>query len=115
MTKQELLTKLAIECATWSEAIGICGRAGAESGLMREDWLAERERLINKPSWKDALECATHLEMACDGLWWFFDNNPRGISFLYILNNQDSFQVASKAIAIPAGYDWKKSLEERPA
>ena len=74
MNREELLTKLAMELAEWPKSAqeakgslphGFYLRTGdvyyptSEAGgffFSRKQWLAERERLINKPSWDDAPE-----------------------------------------------------------
>lgn len=131
MTKQELLTRLAMECATWKESVSAvesiaCAhwKSGVSYGITLQDWLAERERLINKPSWEDAPEGATHL--ALDGTipgvsscasWYFYIGEPAAGNHLWLPirgSEVAGLQGAREAIAIPAGYDWKQSLEERP-
>lgn len=125
MTKQELLTKLATECATWGECLVAHEFAGTCTGFMREDWLAERERLLNKPSWKDAPDGAAGVMMEKDGCWYFYNNYAkdaevvcypeRGVFECLRVDDRAMTWSAGKAIAIPAGYDWRESLEERPA
>lgn len=119
MTKQDMLTKLAIECATWGDVVLKVPELSwhVERELLRftkQDWLAERERLLNKPSWDDAPSWATHL--GTTGKYWHWLINAcrddRVKSYFYYV--ADKSQVSNKIISIPAGYDWKESLEERP-
>ena len=80
----------------------------------------ERERLLNKPEWTEDKKWQAR---ACDadGLWFFYTKDvadelqpldgmfaiPHGV----ILSGcKNSFR---EAIAFPAGYDWKESLEFR--
>lgn len=119
MTKQEVLTKLAIECATWGDVVLKVPELSwhVERELLRftkQDWLAERERLLNKPSWKDAPMDATHLAMDDDGAHCFFDCEPVKAVSSWMPDNDGATWPTSYAIAIPAGYDWRDSLEERP-
>lgn len=119
MTKQELLTKLAMECATWKEAAGVAwsGIAGPDllANITKQDWLAERERLLNKPDWARAPKWATHLaldESLAQWRWHF--KEPILLKDWAEWVDSTRSTHASCAIDIPAGYDWKQSLEERP-
>lgn len=122
MTKQELLTKLAIECATWADALAMRWKFLKEAvtvAVSKEEWLAERERLLNKPSWTDVPEEVTHKAMDADGRHHFFIGEPHQGAvrlewFPEPVSDGGWAYRAGKAIAIPAGYDWKESLEERP-
>lgn len=130
MTRQELLTKLAMDFKSWESAFGwLAVKAdvdewGACGSLSRQDWQAERDRLINKPSWKDAPEEAKGVAMDGDGVWFFY-SSPSMLLVVFggvgdgIEEGQFAARVgnswqATKAIAIPAGYDWTESLENRP-
>lgn len=58
MTKQELLTKLATECATWHEVFPVVRsvisqdrilfKAEGDGVISHREWLAEREQLLKK-------------------------------------------------------------------
>lgn len=126
MTKQELLTRLAKECATWEESISILDNIacsywvrGIPYGITMSDWLAERERLLNKPQWRYAPRNACALvfdDFTKQWEWCYstpalFKMASGGETWL----KTDYTLFASEAIAIPAGYDWRESLEERPA
>lgn len=128
MTKQELLTKLATECKTWKEAVqyaqciaascNITCKAG-ESAITKQYWLAERERLLNKPGWTGVPEEVTHKAMDADGRHHFFIGEPHQGAvrlewFPEPVSDGGWVYRAGKAIAIPAGYDWRDSLEVRP-
>lgn len=116
MNKQELLTKLAIECESWQET----QRPSSELRFLIEafqisqkDWLAERKRLLNKPSWDNAPDVATHLAMDSDGCHFFYNGIPNRQYMAWHIGNGKFGWAASIAIAVPAGYDWRDSLEER--
>ncbi|WP_027705960.1 hypothetical protein [Zymobacter palmae] len=118
MTRQELLTRLAAECETWPEALNLSmvfKDMFAYGSFLQQDWLAERKRLLNKPSWKDAPESATHL--ALDDIshrkWWFF-YTEKPVKWPDMWMGDLLIGGEREAIAIPAGYDWRNSLEERP-
>lgn len=130
MTKQELLTKLAMECATWDEVANksdvvfrrspkdneLTCRFWVAADVTNQEWLAERERLLNKPSWKDAPKEATHLAMDSNGVHWFYNALPYPSTKSWKIDGIGNYGwEAGSAIAIPAGYDWRDSLEERPA
>lgn len=72
--------------------------------ITKEDWLAERERLIAKPSWNDAPEWATHLEQCGNG-WWHWSER---------INDEVVKWMVQGGGKIPAGHDYTKTLEARP-
>ena len=72
---------------------------------------AERERLLNKPSWNEAPDEAVALAIDADGEWVFYESRPTSGQFSWC--NAQPISI-SYAVRIPAGYDWKESLEFRP-
>ena len=45
----------------------------------KDQWLAERARLQNKPSWDSAPEGAQKLGQVADGNWYWYDKNFKTI------------------------------------
>lgn len=125
MTKQELLTRLAMECATWDLAVELCtkieftclkrGKAFNAGSLREHEWLAERDRILDKPILDNAPEGVTCMAMDKVGQWTFFNKKPTRSDTQWLPESPTAWQVAGFAYAIPAGYDWRESLEERPA
>lgn len=129
MTKQELLTKLATECKTWGDAVEMgtkiefaClmgGKAFNVGSLLEHEWLAERERLLNL-QWEGVPKRYKFVATHADGQRWFFVNPPRlweergSWELAYGDNYGDYWEDENPPIAIPAGHDWKQSLETRP-
>lgn len=124
MNRAQLLEKLAMELASWrfqTMPLGFTtsGRdavAHIETGeaFLREDWLAERERLINKPSWDEAPEWAEWLaQNATKGIWVWGegDASPSRDEPCWMIEGKS--ERASQG-AIPAGHDWRQTLEKRP-
>lgn len=126
-TRDELLTKLAAECATWDEANSIavhseCLRGNQQEGFpgfSKGEWLAERERLLNKPDWPDDKKWKWRA-VDSNGEWYFYRVEP-GLPKLaespkiwFIGNSASNFSYSGANALIPAGYDWRDSLEERP-
>lgn len=73
--------------------------------ITRQHYLKKRERLIAKPSWKDAPEWATHLDQRNDGWWrWSKRETDGRIIKAYTIGGGK----------IPAGHDYTKTLEARP-
>lgn len=122
MTKQELLTKMAIECSTWDDAGSMlvhyqCITENGftiYNGLSKQEWLAERERFLNKPTWDNSSIESRYLAMDRDGWWFFYEEIPNRGENDWLFGSISEWG-ADGAIAIPAGYDWRDSLEERPA
>jgi len=138
MNRGELLTKLAMELAEWpsqpkeifdwAEHKGFRGaRLEGSSGVIlavevdgvtitRSEYLAERKRLINKPSWEGAPGWADWLaQNETAELWCWFSEEPKET----VSMGKGCWQVsglsglASRG-AIPAGHDWRQTLERRP-
>lgn len=128
MTNQELLTKLAKECPTWEDAVSMevhiqCITEDGftlYTGVSKQEWLAERERLLNL-QWDPIPPRYKFVAMHGDGRRWFFVNPPtlwedRGLWELASGDGyHDYWEDENPPLAIPAGYDWRDSLEERPS
>ena len=116
IARDELLTKLAAECATWDEAadcaIEEMRKATDIPLITKKEWIAERERLLNKPVWPDDKEWKWRA-MDKGGKWYFYKVEPLAGMVFYIFYSDDDFLHAGTAYKIPAGYDWRESLEER--
>ncbi|RKQ97105.1 hypothetical protein C7446_2524 [Kushneria sinocarnis] len=114
MDRQEVLTNLAMKQHEWPEHMTSLRMAGLE--FCEEEWLAERERLINKPSWcDDAPVWAKWLAQDHEGRWWWLDDRP------FMMTTASEWQINSGIIkciasygATPAGYEWRHTLEKRP-
>ncbi|WP_429075641.1 hypothetical protein [Aeromonas veronii] len=79
----------------------------------RDEWLARRAELQNKPSWKDAPEWANWLAQWNDGAWFWcddeIDNPPQ--------EGDSGWYQDGKTLHLPAGEvlgDWRDTLERRP-
>jgi len=137
MTREDLLTKLAMDLADWPSISSVPGltmgmtwtnhgawlcwpQPKGSSPISRLSWHKERERLINKPSWANAPEDAKWLAQHANGAWdWFTpsDRNPtRGADGeSWVLPwCKDHFRKSASKGAIPAGHDWRSTLERRP-
>lgn len=126
MTRDELLTKLAMELGEWpgtesetqekehlacdwvfsfSREQWIAVPHQEAGNITMEEWLAERERLINKPRWSDAPDWATHFEQDHQGTWFWLllDKNMRC----------EKYKIATYG-SVPQGHPWGITLESRP-
>lgn len=79
----------------------------------RDEWLARRAELQNKPSWKDAPEWANWLAQWNDGAWFWcddeIDNPPQ--------EGDSGWYQDGRTLHLPAGEvlgDWRDTLERRP-
>ena len=85
-----------------------------EHHFTRSDYYAERERLLNAPDWKKASPIDQFRAMDSDGQWFFYNSQPalrdEGGKWLRL----GYYSSSSAAYAVPAGYDWRESLEKRP-
>ncbi|MGL5396572.1 MAG: DUF3310 domain-containing protein [Shewanella sp.] len=76
----------------------------------RDQWLASRAELQNKPSWKDAPEWAEFLSQSADGTWYWHELIPSKGNFLF-------FNGGGKRTTHCNGEvlgDWRDTLEKRP-
>lgn len=140
MNREELLTKAAMEWPAWPHGDrahypGLPGswcwqfngageasvRHSKHSIITLQDWLAERERLINRPGWDEAPEGATVLVQDNDGYWHFgrcpdpdypqakdngnWESGPGGKWLSGVSRRKGKF---------PAGHSWTLTLERRP-
>lgn len=84
-----------------------------DSWFTRQEWLSTREKLQNKPSWKDAPDWANWLGQCAGGRWeWYGDNDRPPVHV-----DQDCF--AHSGIGVGTGNsgevlgDWRDTLEKR--
>lgn len=99
----------------WEDRIDFTGCAVRT--ITRDQWLARRAELQNKPSWKDAPEWAEWLAQDECGSWYFYPYGTR-------LNSRDEPNMWShyaedrEALLSGSGEvlgDWRDTLERRPA
>ena len=88
----------------------------AEAWFTRDQWLARRAELQNRPSWKDAPERATALAQDSaleDGLgaWWWYEFSPTECEWIW---SSQGRSYAAKERGEVLG-DWRDTLEKRPA
>lgn len=124
MTKQDLLTKLAVKCTAWaaarSDLAWLNSKVSDDEVLQveEEEWHAERKRLLT-PQWEGVPERYKFVALHGDGRRWFFVNPPtlRPDRGLWELASSDGYhdywEDENPPLTLPAGY-WKESLEERP-
>ena len=81
----------------------------------KAQWLAERERLQNKPSWEDAPEWAVALGQDADGEWnWLPHYDPTDLDDSeWMIENSSSTKTKLATKGEVLG-DWRDTLENRP-
>ena len=83
-----------------------------DGGFTKDQWLARRAELQNKPSWKGAPEWATHLAQASVGNWFFFSGEPYPRETAWrILESMQAISLNWKGEVLG---DWRDTLEKRP-
>ncbi|WP_368207651.1 hypothetical protein [Aeromonas sp. s12] len=79
----------------------------------RDQWLARRAELQNKPRWKDAPEWAEFLIQTLAGVWIWISHEPNGMD-----DNGDMYfhpdAESEKARDGEVIGDWRDTLERRP-
>lgn len=83
------------------------------SVFTKDQWLARRAELQNKPSWEDAPEWVGWLAQDKSGAWWFFRCHPKAISEGWD-SNYSAYHHSSWVDGEVLGY-WRDTLEKRPA
>lgn len=89
----------------------------AEAWFTRDQWLARRAELQNKPSWDDFGESAKFMAQDSDGAWMAFDSEPAANYHVwssmrgwcgYAREGRD--RCRGEVLG-----DWRDTLEKRPA
>lgn len=129
MNRDELLTKLAMELAEWPVDCRQARRAmpavvwfeigtttlaapdDGREGITEQHWLDERARLINKPSWDTVPKFLGWIAQDSDARWYGYRDKPRATKNLWFGGKPDVLSMGK----IPAGHDWRATLEKRPA
>lgn len=120
ITREELLTKLAIECATWDEVeraadfIDHCKKVVPPIYITKEEWIKERERLLNTPDWDDAPDDATHLVLNPDGVHWWHTKEPVLTIDGWCPGVDGEGTYAGSVLAVFKGMPWDEGYIKRP-
>jgi len=77
----------------------------------KEQWLARRAELQNKPSWSKAEEWAEWLAQDSYGCWGFFQKKPLMHALSWIARS-GYYQIHSPGNSLLG--DWRDTLEKRP-
>lgn len=114
MNRDELLTQMVMEVAPsdWHDAQ--LERRYRDDVFGWNEYQLRRAELVNKPSWDDAPEWAQWLAQDADGEWRAFKNFPKTGPDHWFSSERISKGKMSKG-TIPAGHDWRQTLEARPA
>ena len=99
-----------LEIANWNGVDGHVKRVCGEFYYTKDQWLAERARLQNKPSWGDAPKWAMWLAQDEDGEWSFSTAKHREDEHGY---NPGSKTGEYSNMGEVLG-DWRDTLERRP-
>lgn len=62
---------------------------------------------MSKPSWVDRPEWANWRAMDSDGEWWWFENEPKQLTFAWGMQG-------GRVEFAGCGNDWTETLEYRP-
>ncbi len=95
----------------WIEAKFVAQIDDGAAWFTRDQWLARRAELQNKPSWKDAPEWATHLAQNARGQWWFMLEGKLCDDGLYYFSSIMKTPEITKGEVLG---DWRDTLERRP-
>ena len=83
------------------------------SVFTKDQWLARRAELQNKPRWKDAPKWAVYMAQSPNGHWEFFAVKPRAECWWrHPIGERSSAHNTSIRGAILG--DWRDTLEKRP-
>lgn len=77
----------------------------------KEQWLARRAELQNKPSWNDAPEWAEFISQSISGVWHYHELKPdNGTHGYFSVKGKYMNQCSGEVLC-----DWRDTLEKRPA
>ena len=97
-----------VDTLIWSSVLSDTG------WITKEQWLARRAELQNKPSWEDVPEWAEWIAQSPNGHWEFFSAKPIAYKWWrHPLDVKSKANDASKTGLILG--DWRDTLEKRPA
>lgn len=92
---------------SWGGQVFLC--KDPFSKFTKDQWLARRAELQNKPTWADAPEWAEWLAQDSDGVWWFHRCEPK--TALLVWRGTDRHYANDGEVL----GDWRDTLERRPA
>lgn len=96
-----------VDTIIWSSVLSDAG------WITKDQWLARRAELQNKPSWKDVPEWAEWIAQSPNGHWEFFSAKPIAYKWWrHPLDVKSKANDASKTGLILG--DWRDTLEKRP-
>lgn len=78
--------------------------------ITKDQWIASRAKLQNKPSWADAPEWANFLSQGFSGAWFWHEFNPEiGDCAYFSVKGKYTIHIAGEILG-----DWRDTLEKRP-
>ena len=96
----------------YNDWVDIYGKfAGCGVTVTKQQWLARRAELQNKPGWKDARPWANWLSQSEDGEWWFSLEKPECGGSKWSFNSSAAGNSKWKGEILG---DWRDTLEKRP-
>ena len=97
----------------YDNCVDIYGKfAGCGLTVTKDQWLARRAELQNKPRWEDAPGWATHLGQNKRGQWYFMqDGQVVDNAHIYHMHKKCSGEICVGEVL----GDWRDTLEKRPA
>lgn len=111
--RHDLLTKLAMEHAPdeWGDA---ATWTYDERQFGWNEYQLRRTELINRPSWDDAPEWAQWLAQDVSGRWMWYGDEPSPVYDAEEWQPESGKFFTASSGAVPAGHDWRDTLEPRP-
>lgn len=101
-----------VERVLWISGAAYGQKAEFKNAVTKDQWLARRAELQNKPGWDDAPEWAEWLAQDPCGEWWFYDAKPCGDGSEWdSAVHSDSATVVSDGAVLGS---WRDTLEKRP-
>lgn len=81
-----------------------------DGGFTKDQWLARRAELQNKPNWADAPEWAEWLAQDEDGAWWWYQDVPEKCDDGWLSELKcEPAEACGEVLG-----DWRDTLERRP-
>jgi len=88
-----------------------------DGGFTKDQWLARRAELQNKPGWSEFRESANYMAQDSDGAWRAFECEPTPSSHIWNARHGWRGYANIDDLKSPKGEilgDWRDTLEKRP-
>lgn len=114
MTRESTLKRLAVQYDRLREIVRNEKEALNSNELTPIDWLRERDRLLNEPTWGDAPDDALYLTLDSHGDYYWHNKEPDLACDGWCPGSGGEGTYAGSVLAVIKGMPWDKGYIKRP-